>query len=62
MVGGGNGGDGGIATAAFLNGPFGMTISSNGDIYIADTNNNRIRKARKEEKWFFSLPSFIQML
>jgi len=37
-------GDGGQATAAELNGPQGIAIDSFGNLYIADTYNNRIRK------------------
>ena len=37
-------GDGGLATNAELNNPYGVAVDSNGNIYIADTNNNRIRK------------------
>ncbi|EFC41150.1 predicted protein [Naegleria gruberi] len=40
----GYGGDGNLATSARLNYPYGTAFSSNGDMYIADTNNNRIRK------------------
>jgi sugar lactone lactonase YvrE len=39
----GFGGDGGLATAATLNGPEGLAIDSNDVLYIADTGNNRIR-------------------
>jgi hypothetical protein len=37
-------GDGGAATSAQLNGPDGIAFDSNGDLYIADAGNNRIRK------------------
>ena len=36
-------GDGGLAVNAQLNAPQGMAIDSSGNIYIADTNNNRVR-------------------
>ena len=37
-------GDGGPATDAQLNAPFGVGLAPFGEIYITDTNNNRIRK------------------
>jgi Gluconolactonase len=37
-------GDGGVATDAALNSPRGIAVDSAGNIYIADTNNHRIRK------------------
>lgn len=37
-------GDGGAATAARLNGPQGIHLASNDDLYIADVSNNVIRK------------------
>ena len=37
-------GDGGPATSATLNAPFGVAVDSAGNIYISDQNNNRIRK------------------
>jgi sugar lactone lactonase YvrE len=38
------GGDGGTATSASLQAPEGVAVAGNGDIYIADTNNCRVRK------------------
>jgi uncharacterized protein (TIGR03437 family) len=40
----GNLGDGGIATQAQLNSPSSVTLDTNGDLYIADTGNHRVRK------------------
>jgi len=40
----GFGGDGGTAQSASLNAPSGLAVDSAGDIYIADTGNERIRK------------------
>lgn len=37
-------GDGGPATEAELNGPIGVAVDSGGDIYIADSGNNRVRR------------------
>jgi trimeric autotransporter adhesin len=40
----GYGGDGGQAGSAQINGPQGVAADSTGNVYIADTNNNRVRK------------------
>jgi sugar lactone lactonase YvrE len=37
-------GDGGLATNAVLNSPEGIAVDAAGNLYIADTHNNRIRK------------------
>jgi hypothetical protein len=37
-------GDGGAATSASLNNPTGVAVDGSGNLYIADFNNNRIRK------------------
>ena len=37
-------GDGGQATSAQLNGPAGVAFDTQGNLYIADENNHRIRK------------------
>ncbi len=40
----GSTGDLGLATAARLNSPRGITVASNGDFYIGDRSNNKVRK------------------
>ncbi len=46
IAGGGSGGlgDDGLATSATLSSPVGVSVDTSGNIYIADTFNNRIRK------------------
>ena len=40
----GYGGDGGQATSAMINGPQGVAVDGSGNVYIADTANNRVRR------------------
>ena len=44
VAGGGSGGDGGPATSAQLNNPYRVAVDTAGNLYIADTYSNRIRK------------------
>jgi len=44
VAGGGSGGDGGAATNARINGPYGVASDDFGNLFIAETGNNRIRK------------------
>jgi len=41
---GGYGGDGGPATQALLNLPYGVAVDGSGNLYIADLSNNRVRE------------------
>jgi sugar lactone lactonase YvrE len=43
----GYGGDGGPATGAQLNRPFGVAFDAEGDLYVSDTFNSRIRKVER---------------
>lgn len=40
----GFGGDGGLATGASLSNPHGLAVDGQGDLYIADQANNRVRR------------------
>ena len=40
----GDSGDGGAATAATLNRPYGVALDGSGNLYIADTDNHRVRR------------------
>ncbi|MFN7927041.1 MAG: BACON domain-containing carbohydrate-binding protein [Blastocatellia bacterium] len=46
---GGYDGDGKAATAAEFNAPTGIAVAANGDVYIADYGNSRIRKVRASD-------------
>src|SRR3954469_21307991 len=41
---GGYTGDGSPATAKELNNPFGVAVDATGNVYVAETSNNRVRK------------------
>ena len=53
----GTSGDGGAATSAYLNGPQEIALDSNGDLYIADSSNNRIQEiaATTHSQWGVSM-------
>ncbi|EFC38199.1 predicted protein [Naegleria gruberi] len=43
-------GDGSSPTAATINNPIGLDITENGEVYFADSNNNRVRKCSYDGK------------
>ena len=53
----GQSGNGGLATSALLSGPQGVTVDAAGNLYIADTANNRIQEvaATTHTQWGISL-------
>jgi sugar lactone lactonase YvrE len=48
-------GDGGPATAATLNGPAGVVTDAAGNLYIADSENNAIRKVNSATGWIATI-------
>jgi formylglycine-generating enzyme required for sulfatase activity/sugar lactone lactonase YvrE len=44
----GSSGDGGMAVQAKLNMPWGVAVDQQGNVYIADTGNNRVRRVRPD--------------
>jgi hypothetical protein len=49
----GFGGDAGLATLGSLDFPYGVTVDAGGNIFIADSNNNRIRFVPKTDGTYF---------
>ena len=49
-------GEGAVATSAALNLPFGVTVDSSGNFYIADYSNNRVRLVPKATGTYFGTP------
>src|SRR5260370_1769145 len=41
-------GDGGLATSALLNAPGGLFLDASGALFVADTNNNRVRRLAQD--------------
>jgi hypothetical protein len=51
------GGDNGPASAAVLNGPSGLALDAAGDLYIADSGNNRVRRVSAAASSVAALPA-----
>ena len=51
----GFGGDNGAATSAYLNSPSGVAVDISGNLYIADTGNNRIRMVTSTTQYITTL-------
>jgi sugar lactone lactonase YvrE len=52
-------GDGGAATSAALRVPSGVAVDATGNLYIADTNNNRVREVLAGSPFFTVTPSSL---
>jgi hypothetical protein len=52
-------GDGGVATSAEMYGPWDITVDASGNLYIADMNNNAIRKVTVTGAPSLSFPSTV---
>jgi uncharacterized protein (TIGR03437 family) len=55
-------GDGGPATSARLNGPLGLTLDGAGNVYVADTGNNRVRRLSPELAPVVLPPATVEIL
>lgn len=53
-------GEGGLATSALLNSPWGIAVDSDGNLYIADRENKRIRKVDKATNIITTVAGGIQ--
>ncbi len=54
-------GDGGSATSASLNSPAGIAVDAGGHLFIADTNNNRVREVLPQAPSLTAFPSAINL-
>ncbi|HEY9899370.1 MAG TPA: IPT/TIG domain-containing protein [Pantanalinema sp.] len=58
----GEAGDSGVATSAQLNQPQSVAVDAAGNLYIADTNNNRIRMVPATDGTYFGIPMVANSL
>ncbi|HLK67398.1 MAG TPA: hypothetical protein VKU19_28375 [Bryobacteraceae bacterium] len=52
-------GDGGLATAASLNQPYGVAVDSAGNLFIGDSNNNRVRAVLAAKPTYTAAPGTL---